>query len=43
MEETKAGGTPDEYLAPKEAGALFGYTADYVAKLCRDGVVNDLV
>ena len=28
-----------EYLSAREAGALFGYTADYISKLCREGEV----
>ena len=32
--------TPESfYLSPKEAGILVGYTADYVSKLSRDGVI----
>ena len=40
MSDPTAGQSSEEYLAVKEAGVIFGYTADYVAKLCRDGLVN---
>lgn len=34
---TDALATSDQYLSSKEAGALLGYTHDYISKLCRDG------
>ena len=29
----------NEFLTPREAGVLVGYTPDYISKLCRDGAV----
>ncbi|TSD04853.1 MAG: mucin-like protein, partial [Parcubacteria group bacterium Greene0714_7] len=39
-ERAKAYKASREFLPLREAGLLFGYTPDYLAKLCRDGAVQ---